>query len=117
MVKKVFVIIILYLIILSNGFSVYGVNFDPDAWDPSASVSSSTIPQSLQDKVGPILAFIQAIGTVVSVIALMIIGFRTLTGSLEEKSAYKESLPGYVIGIFLLFSMTTIPNIIYNFMK
>lgn len=117
MIKKVFLIIVLCMVLINTVLPNCQAAFNPDDWNPSTAVTKSTMSQTLQDKVGPVLGFIQAIGTVISVIALMIIGFRTLTGSIEEKSAYKESLPGYLIGVFLLFAMTTIPSIIYNIMK
>ena len=47
----------------------------------------------------------------------MIIGLKTMIGSIEEKTQYKESLPGYLIGVFLLFASTTIPSIIYDFLN
>lgn len=90
---------------------------NPTDWNPWSSLNDAEIPQTLSDKIGPIVKGIQNIGVAISVIVLMIIGFKTMTGSIEEKSAYKESLSGYIIGIILVLSMTTIPNIIYTIMK
>ena len=47
----------------------------------------------------------------------MIIGIKEMIGSVEEKSKIKDALPGYIMGVLLIASMTTLPNIIYNFMK
>ena len=35
-------------------------------------------------------------------------------GSVEEKSAYKEALPGYILGLIMVVAITTIPNLIYS---
>ena len=57
------------------------------------------------------------IGIIVSVISLMLIGLRTMFGSLEDKSHYKEVLPTFVIGVFIFLSCTTIPEMIYKIFK
>lgn len=126
--KKVYVIIIFIIFAILSGVPisqatseveiepVLEVAINPDDWDPSSRVDE-TINSTLADKAGKILGFIRNVGIVTSVIALMIIGLKTMFGSIEEKSKYKESLPGYLIGVFLLFATTTIPSIIYNFFK
>lgn len=64
--------------------------------------------------VGNVLGIIRVIGIIVSVGALMVIGIREMTASVEEKSIIKQSMPGYIIGAFLVMAMTTLPSIIYN---
>ena len=64
-----------------------------------------------------IVAAIRAIGIVVSVIALIVIGIRQITASAEEKSIIKEAMPGYILGLILVVSITFLPTIIYNFMQ
>ena len=63
------------------------------------------------------MAAIRAIGIVVSVIALIVIGIRQITASAEEKSIIKEAMPGYILGLILVVSITFLPTIIYNFMQ
>ena len=65
-------------------------------------------------KVGVILGIIRAVGIVSSVIALMIIGIRMMTLSIEEKAIYKESLPGYIFGVVMVVAFSVIPSIIYD---
>lgn len=68
----------------------------------------------LKDKVSKLLGFIRAVGTVVSVVMLIGIGIKYLFSSVEEKADYKKSLVPYIIGAALLFSGTTIPQLIYD---
>lgn len=96
---------------------IENVAFDPNAWDPTPEVNNATLSPTVTNKIGPILGAIQTVGAVISVLALMLIGIKTMIGSVEEKTQYKEAMPGYLIGIFLVFSMTSIPNIIYKVMK
>ena len=85
---------------------------EPGDWKPaeeSASDSEAT------KTIGKILGIIRNMGVTTSVISLMLIGFKTLYGSIEEKSYYKELLPGFLIGAFLFLAATTIPSVIFNF--
>ena len=44
----------------------------------------------------------------------MIIGLKTMLGSVEEKSQYKQVLPGYILGAVMVFVITFIPTAIYD---
>lgn len=64
--------------------------------------------------VGIILGAIRNISAVVAVITLMIIGFKYIVGSVEEKANYKKTLLPYIIGAVVAVSGTTIVSFIYN---
>ncbi len=63
---------------------------------------------------GIIVGAIRIIGTVLSVVILVAIGIKFMMGSAEEKADYKESLKPYIIGAFLLFTGSLIPQLIYT---
>ncbi len=73
--------------------------------------------QKLQDKANVILGAIQAIGTVASVAMLIVIGIKYMLGSVEERAEYKKTLVPYLIGAFLLFTGSLVPQLIYRFMQ
>lgn len=58
-----------------------------------------------------------AVGMVVSVVTLIIIGIKYMIGSIEDRANYKKSMLPYVIGAGLVFSASAIAQIIYNFTK
>lgn len=89
-----------------------GADVAPDNWKPDSGGAS----ELFDDKVGVVLGAIRAIGIILSVGTLIVIGIKTLLGSAEEKSHYKEVMPGYLIGALLIFATTTIPSLIYTFM-
>lgn len=64
--------------------------------------------------IGIVLGGIRDVGIIVSVVALMIIGLKTMIGSVEEKSEYKKSLITYIIGITIFAACSTLPDIIYK---
>ena len=92
------------------GWSDKGLSF----WKPKkVDVGQGELNNTAQN----IVAAIRAIGIVVSVIALIVIGIRQITASAEEKSIIKEAMPGYILGLILVVSITFLPTIIYNFMQ
>ena len=73
--------------------------------------------EELKQKTGNVLGIVQVIGSVVSVIILMAIGIKYMLGNVEEKAEYKKTLMPYLIGAALVFSGTTIPQILYQISK
>ena len=71
----------------------------------------------LKDKANVITKVIRNIGIIVAVISLMIIGIKELFASAEQKSKYKESLPGYLIGIVMVIAVSLLPSLIYDIVK
>ena len=61
-----------------------------------------------------IITVISTIGSILSVIVLVVIGIKYLMGSIEEKAEYKKTLMPYIIGALLIFSASTIAGIIYQ---
>lgn len=62
-----------------------------------------------------IMGILQAIGIIVAVAVLMILGIKYMMGSAEEKAEYKKTFIPYIVGAVLLFAATTIANAVYNF--
>lgn len=109
-------LIIVFVIITLNLNPIYMNGFtdpteDPGAWKPVAEQGDSIQYKTI---VKSILGYINVIGIVVSVIVLIILGLKYLLGSIEEKAEYKKTMMGYLIGALMLFSTTTIANILYN---
>ncbi len=71
----------------------------------------------LEDKAGQLLGMIRAVGIVLSVGVLMVVGIKYMIASVEEKAEYKKTFLAYIIGAFMLFAATTLPEIIYTMVK
>lgn len=78
---------------------------------PASDVSGFT------GKVGVALGAIRNFSVVTAVIALMIIGFKYIIGSVEEKANYKATMIPYIIGCVMVVAGTTIVSFIYNAVK
>lgn len=68
-------------------------------------------------KVNVLVSVIENIGIILSVIILIVIGIKYMLGSVEERADYKKTMIPYLIGAFMVFSVSLIPQIIYKFME
>ena len=88
---------------------------NPSYFDPSKSEKNQDKDsEKFVEKVGVILGAIQAIGSILSVLALVVIGIKYMLGSAEEKANYKQTMIPYIIGIILVFASSTFVNAIYK---
>lgn len=108
--KLIKILMLMMTIILLLGTSQV-LAIDTDYYKPE---TTSTTPTVFTAKVGKILGVINVVGIVCSVIVVATIGIKYMWGSIEEKAEYKKTMTTYMLGALLLFSATTIPNIIYQ---
>ena len=119
------IIILLIFVILNMSYTVYGAEIqvvdsvkvasgviDPGNFDPGGVTISDAQP--IMNFSETIINAIGVIGTIVSVIAMIIIGFKYLTGSVSEKAEYKKTMIPYLIGIFIFFTITQLLTIVFN---
>lgn len=113
------VVILLMLIILIASFFVTNYCYADDLGLGSLNnyKGGAATPEKLSNRVGKILGIIRIIGTVTSVVMLIVIGLKFMLGSVEEKAEYKQTIIPYLIGAALVFSGTTIPQILYQISK
>lgn len=64
-----------------------------------------------------LLGFFQVLASIIAVIVLLIIGIKYMTGSVEEKAAYKKTMIPYIVGALLIFGTTGIMQLLYNFFE
>ena len=108
---KILTTIAISLLIISMGMSaVYGLT--PKEMQANTSATGTSEVQSLGQNV---MGVIQVAGVVVAVIILMVLGIKYMMGSAEEKAEYKKTMIPYRVGARLIFSASTIANVIYQF--
>ena len=61
-----------------------------------------------------IIQIMSVIGSIISVIVLIVLGIKYMAGSVDEKAEYKKTLMPYVIGAGLIFAASSIAAIFYN---
>lgn len=99
-------LIALVIGILTN--NVFADTFDPDYYNPNPEIDNG----SFLVKAGVVLGKIQYIGIIIAVVTLVIIGLRYMLCSVAEKAEYKKTMLSFVVGCFLLISISLVIGIV-----
>ena len=107
---KILTVLLLAIVLITFATNVFADELDPAKLTPSYGDSTA-----LQNKAGQIMGMIRNVAIVASVIIIMVLGVKYMLGSVEEKAEYKKTMSMYLLGTLILFSASTLPNIIYKF--
>lgn len=125
-VKKILLMLILLMFILPKNVLYASIgSFITHGWrdwevnsntmmDTNITIGNTAATNANKTQTQVLVGIFQTIGSVLSVIALIIIGFRYMFSSLEEKAQLKGILPYYIIGCVLVFATSNILSIVYN---
>ena len=102
-IRKIFykIFLLLLLIIIINPNLCWAKDGLPDLslFEPSVSAGSMT------ERIGKVLGILMILGTVIIVVAVVMIGFNTILGSASEKAEHQQKLTVVIFaGIFMLAS-------------
>ena len=111
-IKLCFTCLMIFIVVVFIATSCLAT--DLGLGDKNSYKGTETDGGSLTSRIGRILGIIQLVGTIVSVAILVVIGIKYMTGSVEEKAEYKSSMIPYIVGAFLLFTGTYVPQLIYK---
>ena len=64
-----------------------------------------------------IFSVVRTAGAICSVAALMLIGIKYMLSSIEEKAEYKKTFWIYILGVILVFGITSLAEIVYNWIN
>ena len=108
-IVKIAVISMLVMMMLISSTVVFA------APDPSSYTGNGTIQVEKIDTLGQnIIKIISTIGSIASVIVLIVLGIKYMMGSAEEKADYKKSMIPYIVGAVLVFASTAIVGVVYD---
>lgn len=117
--KIFFVIALILMLIISITNITYASEWisdpreNPESFSPGSGGAAGAT--KVQDIGNRIIGIFQLIGTLASVIVLIVIGIKYMAGSIEERAEYKKSMLPYLIGAFLVFAISTIVSVIMQF--
>lgn len=120
--KIIIFFLIIFTMLLSMSTQIKAYNYEGTiklALDPISNPDYYKPPElenadSLANIGNALVTLVNIVGTVASVVILLIIGIKYMTGSSEEKANYKQTMIPYIIGAVLLFASSVFVNIIYN---
>lgn len=117
--KKLSIIISFILIsaiVISLGTTVFAAAVTGGT-DPSTLIGQAVNGTNKITSLGnQAITIISTVGSVISVIVLIVLGLKYMMGSAEEKAEYKKTLMPYIIGAALVFAASTIAGVLYGFL-
>ena len=102
--------IVIMLVLTASTFSSAAIP-SPNQIQASNDVQSNTITVAGNR----IVAILQTVGVVLSVIILIVIGIKYMMGSAEEKAEYKKTFMPYIIGAALIFAASLFAQVAFDF--
>ncbi|MCI8412185.1 MAG: hypothetical protein HFJ40_07180 [Clostridia bacterium] len=119
------IILIIFLIILlilpnysnADGLSWSEMQSQAKGFINKGEKSYSLDESKLQGIIIPIAQILVAIGNVIVVIALTVIGIKYMMANPEQKAKLKSQLVGVVIATMVIFGAQLIWSILYNFLS
>lgn len=106
-----FIIVFLLNLYISNISSAYDAESALGSLENYGQITGNS--DIFQDKVGRILRIIQIVGSLVAIIALIVLGVKYMMGTIEEKAEYKKTLLPYFIGAMMVFGISNLLEIVY----
>lgn len=88
---------------------------DPNKFNPGSVENAFNQAKEVTDVGATIVQVIQVCGIIVTVIVLLILGIKYMTGTVSEKAEYKKTMIPYLIGVIIFFSITQLLAIIMDF--
>ena len=110
-ISKAVSILLVAFMLISIVTPVLAVGPDPTNYQGNNSVTTDKI-----DSLGnQIITIVSTIGSIASVIVLIVLGIKYMMGSAEEKAEYKKTMIPYVVGAALIFAASAFAQVVYQF--
>ena len=107
---KIITAMVTFAMIMSLSLSVFALK--PENITPNEQANG--IPQ-VTELGGNIMGVLQAVGVVIAVVILIVLGIKYMMGSASEKAEYKKTMIPYLVGAILIFAASTVANVVYEF--
>ena len=120
-IQKAFIVVLFVMVILNTFTMFVFAGGDGEATtitDPKTLTGSTDADVTGITTIGnQLITIVSTVGSVASVIVLIILGLKYMMGSAEEKAEYKKTLLPYVIGAGLVFAASAIAGIVFSFTR
>lgn len=109
-------LLFLLFIIITTPLINAAESINPSKYNPNNKNGTvSTDTNTILNIGGKLWGILSTVGAIVSVIALAIIGLRSVFGSIDDKAAYKKAMMPYIIGLCMVVGISVIVNLVYDF--
>ena len=114
MEHKYLKVIVIFLVACIIPINACVIAADVGLGDLSNYAKEQGTSEKFTEMVGTILGVVQTVGSVISVICLIVLGIKYMMGSAEEKAEYKKTLLPYAIGAVFVFGAGVITTVLFN---
>ena len=115
-IVKVLSMLFIIVTLCSVCVNVFAADAKSATITPKSITADTSVGSQGIDVVGQkIVAVLQTVGVVLSVVVLIILGIKYMMGSAEEKADYKKSMIPYIVGAALIFAASAFAQVIYGF--
>ena len=104
-ILKIIILFIMIVMLIVNISSAMGVS------SLKGNINKTEDIKTMGNKA---ITTISTVGSILSVIMIIVIGIKYMIGSVEEKAEYKKTLMPFLIGSLLVFAASTIAGIVYK---
>lgn len=116
--EKILMLLMLFILVVFFIFNNSYATSIPGLGNLSEYNAKGVSPSpNFNTKVNNVINVIRVVGSLVSVIVLVVLGIKYMFGSVEERAEYKETMKPYLIGAILVFGITNVTGILYNLAK
>ncbi len=114
-VSKILSIVLMAIMVMSTATTVFAANTNSSGVSPTNFTGKNTNVSGITNIGNQLITIISTVGSIASVIVLVILGLKYMIGSAEEKAEYKKTLLPYIIGAALVFAASAIATVIFSF--
>ena len=113
--KKILVFMLTAVMMLAVlGTTVFAAPTDVVNTMKGTMVDGEETATPLAELGGKILGILQVAGVIIGTIILVVLGFKYMMGSLEEKAEYKKTMIPYVVGAVIIMAGPTIASGVFT---
>lgn len=105
---KILPVLLVMIMVFSTVSVVFAAPTNPSSLTGTGTTSFDNIGKR-------IIGMVQAIGSIASVMVLVILGIKYMMGSAEEKAEYKKTFIPYLVGAILVFAASNLASMIFGF--
>jgi len=114
--KMMIILIFSMMAIMVNASLVYasGEVIDPDDYKPDSQIAAQNADE-LKRIGNIIIGSVRVVGSIASIIVLIVLGIKYMMGGIEEKAQFKKTMGPYIVGAVMVFAIVNILGIVVEF--
>ena len=109
-ITKIISTVLIVFMVIATVMPVFAAQ-DPSKYNGTSNAKVDKIENFGQT----VIKIVTTVGSIASVVVLVVLGIKYMMGSAEEKAEYKKTLLPYIIGAVFVFTASTIASVIFNF--